>query len=116
FHVTGVQTCALPIGTSSLLDFYADDYNDFGEPAIGDPSGLPLDVGLIFKDDNGNYIKDPDFALGNPFQVERIENEGSRTEIAFSYRGNYKNKLFVGANVSVSSLNFSYTKTYKEEF
>ncbi|HLT08053.1 MAG TPA: hypothetical protein VK014_11030 [Cyclobacteriaceae bacterium] len=103
-------------GTSSLLDFYADDYNDFGEPAIGDPSGLPLDVGLIFKDDNGNYIKDPDYALGNPFQDERIENEGSRTEIAFSYGGNYKNKLFVGANVSVSSLNFSSTKTYNEEF
>src|SRR5690606_27768173 len=33
-----------------------------------------------------------------------------------SYGGNYKNKLFVGASLGVTSLNYASTKTYNEEF
>lgn len=102
-------------GTSSLLDYYADDYNTFGEPAIGDPAGLPLDVGLI-SDQDGDFEKDADYALGNPFQDELIENQGTKSEISFSYGGNYKNKLFLGGTIGVSSLNFTSTKTFNEEF
>src|SRR5690554_3626126 len=29
-------------GNLSLLDYYSGDYNAYGEPSIGDPSGLPL--------------------------------------------------------------------------
>lgn len=103
-------------GSLSLLDFYAMDYNQYGEPAIGAPDGLPLDVGLIQQSDDGNFYIDSDYAIGNPFQDERIENEGSKTEVSFSYGGNYKNKLFVGASLGVTSLNYSSTKTYNEEF
>lgn len=103
-------------GSLSLLDFYVMNYMRNGEPAIGAPDGLPLDVGLIHIADNGDFFKDPDYAIGNPFQDERVENEGSKTEISFSYGGNYKNKLFVGATVGVSSLNYSSTKIYNEEF
>lgn len=102
-------------GNLSLLDFYADDYNGFGEPGIGDPAGLPLDVGLI-SNENGNFIKDPNYALGNPFQDERIENEGSQTKISFSYGGNYKNKIFIGGTLGITSLNYQSTKTFNEEF
>jgi long-subunit fatty acid transport protein len=102
-------------GNRSLLDYYADDYTNFGEPGIGDPAGLPLDVGLIFKE-NGNFFKDPNYALGKPFQDELIENEGSQTKLSFSYGGNYKNKLFVGGTLGVTSLNFQSTKTFNEEF
>jgi long-subunit fatty acid transport protein len=102
-------------GNRSLLDYYADDYNSFGEPAMGDPAGLPLDVGVIFNE-NGNFVKDPDYALGNPFQDELIENEGSQTKISFSYGGNYKNKLFVGGSLGITSLSFQSTKTFNEEF
>src|SRR5690606_19307778 len=98
-------------GNLSLLDFYADDYNGFGEPGIGDPAGLPLDVGLI-SNENGNFIKDPNYALGNPFQDERIENEGSQTKISFSYGGNYKNKIFIGGTLGITSLNYQSTKTF----
>lgn len=103
-------------GSQSLLDFYAGDYNQYGEPAIGAPDGLPLDVGLIQQSGNGEFLVNSDYAIGNPFQDERVENEGSKTEISFSYGGNYKNKLFVGASLSVSSLNYNSTKTYNEEF
>src|SRR5690606_19639203 len=57
-------------GSSSLLDFYVEDYNSFGEPPVGDPAGLPLDVGLIFDNDNNEFQKDEDYAVGNPFQDE----------------------------------------------
>src|SRR5690606_18171569 len=103
-------------GSQSLLDFYAGDYNQYGEPAIGAPDGLPLDVGLIQQSGNGEFLVNSDYAIGNPFQDERVENEGSKTVISFSYGGNYKNKLFVGASLSVSSLNYNSTKTYNEEF
>lgn len=103
-------------GTSSLLDYYVDDYNELGEPAIGDPAGLPLDAKLIFKDDNGLFQKDLDYALSNPFQDEEIKNEGRRTDISFAYGGNYKNKLFLGGSIDVTSLNFLSTKTFNEEF
>lgn len=102
--------------TLSLLDFYVTDYNQYGEPPIGAPDGLPLDVGLIFKTDDGEFFRDPDYALGTPFQDETVESEGSKTEISFSYGGNYKNKLFVGASLGVTSLNYTSTKTYNEEF
>src|SRR5690554_2621809 len=103
-------------GQSSLLDYYVDDYNAFGEPAIGDPAGLLLDVGIIRQNDSGIFEKDPDYAVGNPFQDESVENEGSQTQITFAYGGNYKNKLFIGGAVGITSINYLSTKTYNEEF
>lgn len=103
-------------GNSSLLDYYSDDYNKFGEPAIGDPAGLPIDAGLIFKNSDGVFQKDPDFALGIPFQDELVESEGRKSEVSFSYGGNYKNKLFVGGSIGISSINYTSTKTFNEEF
>src|SRR5690554_136236 len=103
-------------GNSSLLDYYVDDYNAFGEPALGDPAGLPLDVRLVYQNDNGDFQKDTDYALGSPFQDEFIENSGSKTQITFAYGGNFKNKLFLGGSLGVTSLSLTSTKTYNEEF
>lgn len=103
-------------GRASLLDYYVGDYNAQGEPALGDPAGLPLDVGLIYENDNGDFQKDTDYALGSPFQDELIENSGSKTQITFAYGGNFKNKLFLGGSLGVTSLSFNSTKTFNEEF
>ncbi|MEX2593108.1 MAG: long-chain fatty acid transporter [Anditalea sp.] len=102
-------------GPNTLLDFYVDDYNQIGEPAVGSPAGLPLDAGLIYSD-NGLFQKDTDYAVNNPFQDEQVENEGSQTQISFAYGGNFKNKWFVGGSLGVTSVNFLSTKTYNEEF
>lgn len=48
--------------------------------------------------------------------MEKVENEGSMSEINFSYGGNYKNKLFLGASLGINSVSFRSTKTYNEEF
>src|SRR5690606_41268434 len=78
-------------------------------------SGLPLDVGIIY-DENNVFQKDFDYALGNPFQDEFIESEGSLTQISLAYGGNLKNKLFLGGSVGITSVNFLSTKTFNEEF
>src|SRR5690554_2698008 len=62
------------MGPSSLLDYYLEDYHNFGEPGLGDPVGLPLDVHLIWNDD-GIFRADT-LALDNPFQDERLEKGG----------------------------------------
>ena len=99
----------------SLLDYYVDDYNDFGEPPVGSPLGLPLDVGVIYSD-NGQFVVDSDYAVGNAFPDERIENEGNLSQVTFAYGGNFKNKLFLGGSLGVTSASFRSTKTYNEEF
>lgn len=103
-------------GPSSLLDYYVDDYNTFGEPPVGSPAGLPLDVALIYQNDSDEFQKDTDYALGNPFQDEQIENEGNQTQVTFAYGGNIKNQIFVGGSVGITSVDFVSTKTYNEEF
>ncbi|WP_236252660.1 OmpP1/FadL family transporter [Echinicola sp. 20G] len=114
-------------GTSSLLDYYADDYNQFGEPAIGDPAGLPLDVGLVYNDGGTFYPSDYTYNPNDdgspnyndpmfPFQDEYVETEGSMNQITFAYGSNYKNKLFIGGSLGITSITFSSTKTYNEEF
>ncbi|WP_246581573.1 OmpP1/FadL family transporter [Echinicola shivajiensis] len=109
-------------GLNSLLDYYVDDYNEFGAPPVGDPAGLPLDVGIIGQNGNNFYRSDytyePDDFVDPiyPFQDEFIENEGSLSQITFAYGTNYKNKLFLGGSIGVTSFNFSSFKTYNEEF
>jgi long-subunit fatty acid transport protein len=100
---------------NSLLDFYVDDYAQFGEPAIGSPAGLPLDLGLI-NIDNGNFLKNTEYTVNNPFQDELIENEGSQTQITLAYGGNFENKWYVGGALGITSVNFLSTKTFSEEF
>lgn len=102
------------MGSSSLLDYYLEDYYNLGEPGEGDPMGLPLDVFLIYKD-RDEFLVDT-LVIGNPFQEERIETEGSLSQITFSYGGNFKNKLFVGGSLGITSVNLLSTKTYNEEF
>ncbi|GAB3646700.1 outer membrane protein transport protein [Echinicola sediminis] len=114
-------------GNSSLLDFYANDYNQFGAPGVGDPAGLPLDVGLVVLD-NGSYYPteysydpnqdgSPNFDSPiPPFHDELIETEGNMTQISFAYGTNYKNKLFIGGSLGLTSIDYTSFKTFNEEF
>lgn len=114
---------------SSLLDYYAVDYLNNGEPPVGDPAGLPLDVGLVYYDENlknyypsdytYNYFDDGTPNYDSPIppnQFELVEKEGSLSQITFAYGANYQNKLFIGGSIGVTSFNFSSFKTFNEEF
>ncbi|NHE57647.1 OmpP1/FadL family transporter [Cyclobacterium plantarum] len=96
----------------SILDYYVDLYNEQGVPNGTD--GLYFEAFLINPEDGGyNYVPNATLALE---KSEMIENEGSMSQIGFSYGGNYKNKLFIGASLGINSVNFRSTKTYNEEF
>jgi len=114
------------LGESSIIDFHIQ--NSFGIPESRiETFGL---TGLAYQnyqinpvafDTNGNPIGDPDtydntFVEGFPFQDENIVQEGSASQISFSYGANFDHKLFVGGSVGIRSINYTSRKIYNEEF
>jgi hypothetical protein len=51
-----------------------------------------------------------------PYQREQIDTKGAMNQWSFSYGANFKDKLFIGAGIGVSTLKFKSTKVYSEDF
>jgi len=51
-----------------------------------------------------------------PYQRERTETEGATNQWSFSYGANFKDKLFIGAGIGVTTLKYKSSKTYFEDF
>ncbi|MFC4873698.1 OmpP1/FadL family transporter [Negadavirga shengliensis] len=96
----------------SILDYYLDVYNAEGVP--GGTDGLFYEAFLI-NPANGGYDYSPN-ATDRLEKSELIENEGNMTQISFAYGGNFKNKLFIGASLGVTTVTYRSTQTYNEEF
>lgn len=113
------------IGNTSIIDFYLQDANGIRESQI-ESFGLTglayqtYQINPVIYDDNGNVINDPDtydsFVPGYPFQDENIVQEGSSSQITFSYGANFNHKVFIGGGIGIRSLSFTSRKTYNEEF
>jgi len=97
----------------SILDYYVDVYNNQGVP--GGTDGLFFDAFLINPITGGGYDYSPNATLSLE-KTEKVQNEGNMSQIGFSYGGNYKNKLFIGASLGINSISYRSTKTYNEEF
>ena len=113
------------LGQSSIIDFYLQDAFGIPENQIENfgLTGLAyqtFQINPIAFDDQGNPIQNPNsydsFVLGLPFQDENIRQEGSASQITFSYGANFNHKIFVGGGIGIRSLSFSSFKTYNEEF
>lgn len=113
------------LGENSIIDFYLQDAFGIPENQIESLglTGLAYQTYLINPiafDQEGNPINNPNtydsFVLGNPFQDENIRQEGSSSQMSFSYGANFNHKFFVGGGVGIRSLSFSSTKRYNEEF
>jgi long-subunit fatty acid transport protein len=100
----------------SLLDFYANLYNINGEPPLRAPEGLPLDISLVFFDNQAGFVVDNDYAIGPPFADENIVTTGGSTQTSISYGANFDNKLFVGGLLGLSTVNYSRNVFYREAF
>ena len=64
-------------------------------------------------------VNNPDDETLPPFsalQKEEIENKGSASQWNFAYGTNYKDILFLGAGVGITSLKYRSQKTYSEEY
>ncbi|HMP99240.1 MAG TPA: long-chain fatty acid transporter [Cyclobacteriaceae bacterium] len=73
-----------------------------GPETVIDPD---LDPTLYFTD-----------ILGIPFQTETASITGSSNQWSISYGGNYKDMLYFGAGIGVTSLRYRSEKTYREAF
>lgn len=113
------------LGDNSIIDFYLQDAFGISENQIENfgLTGLAYQTYLInpiVTDQNGNPINSPNtydsFVLGNPFQDENVTQEGTASQMSFSYGANFNHKVFVGAGIGIRSLSFSSYKEYNEEF
>ena len=48
------------------------------------------------------------------FQREEIETRGSSSQVNIAYGANYKDILFLGAGIGITSLKYESQKTYSE--
>ncbi len=112
-------------GNSSIIDFFIQDAFGLTESQVENRglTGLAYQTYLVNPvafDEDGNPINNPteydSFVLGFPFQDETVITEGGINQTSFSYGANFNNKLFIGAGLGITSINFSSIKTYNEEF
>lgn len=85
-----------------------DDLDDF-------EAGPAFDAGVIFQDENDNYISDffDDDIIGKD---QFIEQKGSINEITIGWAGNSNEKFNLGFVVGFPFVSFTENKTYKERF
>ena len=112
-------------GESSIIDFYLQDAFGIPENQIENYglTGLAYQtyqINPVVFDENGNEIANPDtydsFVLGFPLQNENILQEGSASQMTFSYGANFNHKVFIGGGIGVRSLSFNSIKYYGERF
>ncbi|WP_256013048.1 OmpP1/FadL family transporter [Desertivirga xinjiangensis] len=108
--------------SSSITDFYADqanlsglnpsalidDYNDFGDNAV---AAGAYENYLIGYDSQDGYYPEPDL---NSMQRLTDNRKGSQNEFNFAVGANYSNKLYIGASLALTSLNYRSESIFTE--
>lgn len=115
----------------SIIDYFIDDAfgstTDQFDPDTGfqynTPTGLAYFNYLIGPE---NILDPDDPTLRDdvyfsdvktiPFQREEFETKGSSNQWNFSYGANYKDMLFIGAGIGVSTIRYKSEKIFTEEF
>lgn len=103
------------VSDGSITERWANLAQGLTPDNLGFEEGLAYDAEAIYNDANSNTIYYNDFLPGE--LVERsqlIKRSGSYNELVFSYAGNYRDRLMIGATVGVPLLNFEESKTYVE--
>lgn len=106
--------------SSSILDYYI--YNANNNPRYSDfRENLAYETYLMNFDDAANngageyWSGVTDAKLYGEHQRRIISRKGGSGEYDFSLGANYKNQLYLGGTIGVTSLRFSQTNIYKEE-
>ena len=113
---------------NSIIDYFIDDafgsttdqFDEFTGYQYNTPTGLAYFNYLIGPADiiDPTYPDDEYFTdvLTIPDQSEVLESKGSTNQWSFSYGGNYKDMVFFGGGIGVTSLHYKSAKTYSEAF
>ena len=112
---------------TSIIDSFIDianggttDQFQPGGELYNAPTGLAFHNFLIgpaslldpsFPDDE--YFSD---VKTMPAQRENIDTEGAMNQWSFSYGANFKDKLFIGAGIGISTLKYKSARLYSEDF
>ncbi|MFB9863297.1 OmpP1/FadL family transporter [Rufibacter immobilis] len=68
---------------------------------------------LISPEDDGYYIS-PNLVASNVFE-ENMQSSGSQNQWDFAYGASFRDKLFLGASIGLTTVRFKQTRTYVEE-
>ena len=104
---------------SSLVDvFYSfangyllDELDPFFELAAFDTDLIDLQVDSIGWIDDGNYFRE---VQSGQDQFKQTHSFGSMGEFAFSYAGSYMEKLYLGATIGLTSIDYTKKSRYNE--
>ena len=113
--------------STSIIDSFIEQANGFpesqfneGNPQYNTLTGLAYYNYLIGPETILDPDGDPNFyftdVLGIPFQAESVNIRGSSNQWNISYGGNYKDFLFFGGGIGISSFRYRSEKTFTEAF
>ncbi len=128
------KTFNFGIGLNRLANFNQDLYyegqsvgsliNTFQEQANGPQgiddfeSGIAIDAEALYDLEPQDGFFETDFELARDALINRsqtVEERGAINELVFSFAGNYKERILLGATIGIPFLNFEQEKTYREE-
>ncbi len=100
----------------TIAEYYVASATGNTEAQLRGLAGLAYQTGIIYQEPFGstNYTADLD-AYDTVQKQLTSTSRGRINEVDFSVGGNYNDKLYVGATVGVSLLEYSETTNYQEE-
>ncbi|MCB9302915.1 MAG: hypothetical protein H6566_19935 [Lewinellaceae bacterium] len=101
----------------SIVDRFQEQANS--DEGISDfESGVAIDAEALYDQNPQDGFYESDFELAPDAVIRRqqsVDTRGSINELVFSFAGNYKERLLIGATIGVPFLNFREEKGYQEE-
>ncbi|WP_156180740.1 OmpP1/FadL family transporter [Rufibacter radiotolerans] len=111
FNVRSLYQATGPRENMKFGEYAAQRANAAGLPA-NSLQELAYETYLIDQEDDGYYIS-PNLVATNPFQ-ENIQSTGSQNQWDFAYGASFRDKIFLGASLGLSTFRFKQTRTYSE--
>jgi hypothetical protein len=112
---------------NSILDYFIDDAGDIdpsemliinGEPGsyFHSLTGLAYNNYLIEDryDDNGNIYYNSILDFTSSTQTESSQRKGGQYQWSIAYGANFSDKVFVGANIGITTLRYKLSQVYSE--
>lgn len=118
---------------SSIVDYFIEVSNGFTKdqfnpkfdpnrnpPGKGDNVNTPAYLGYNnYLLGPANSATDTNYSTditGKPLQSETVKTSGAQNQWSISYGANFNDKIFLGAGLGITSVRYSYDKTYKENY
>ncbi|AMM50587.1 hypothetical protein TH61_04505 [Rufibacter sp. DG15C] len=115
FNQRTVYAGTSPATALKFGEYAAQLANRNGLSPNGNPvtlQDLAFDTYLIDEDDAGFFS--PNLNNENPFS-ETIQTSGSQNQFDLSYGASFRDKLFLGASVGITSIRYKRVRTYSEQ-